>query len=281
MQLSMSASQDTRPSPKVKCARSPAELRNMFGTNLRHLARNYPSISELSRQLGINRTQFNRYVSGESFPRPDVLDRICNFFDVDARILLEPVEVIGHQGQILNGPFLADFLGHGIRQLNPEMFPSGFYRFTRRSFVNSDKFIIGLAYVFRASGQAATFIKGYEAKDAMRYQGLPDSARAREFRGVLTCHEDGVAFVISRRNAMTYSFNYLARVGSMENNFWLGYVARTVRDGSGERVTRMVYEHLGHDMGRALATARSAGFADGDALLPYHRHLLRPDMPFR
>lgn len=253
----------------------------MFGTNLRHLAQNYPSISELSRQLGINRTQFNRYVSGESFPRPDVLDRICNFFDVDARILLEPVETIGHQGQILNGPFLKDFLGHGIRQLNRDMFPSGFYRFTRRSFINSDKFIIGLAFVFCVPGQAATFIKGYEAKEAMRYQGLSDSSMAREFRGVLTCHEDGVAFVISRRHAMTYSFNYLARVGSMENNFWLGYVARTVRDGTGERVTRMVYEHLGQDMGRALAAARSAGFASEDELLPYHRHLLRPDMPFR
>jgi len=72
--------------------RSPAELRNMFGANLRILARSFPSISELSRQLGINRTQFNRYLSGESFPRPDVLARMCKFFGVDARVLLEPVE---------------------------------------------------------------------------------------------------------------------------------------------------------------------------------------------
>lgn len=276
----MPSSQDVTEPANGKPGRTPTELRDMFGTNLRHLAQNYPSISELSRQLGINRTQFNRYMSGESFPRPDVLDRICNFFDVDARILLEPVEAIGHQGQILNSPFLRDFLGHGIRQLNEAVFPSGFYRFTRRSFVNSDKFIIGLAYVFR-SGETATYIKGYEAREAMRYQGLSDSAATREFRGVLTCHEDGIAFVISRRYAMTYSFNYLARIGSLENNYWLGYVARTVRDGSGERVTRMVYEHLGHDMGRALATARCAGFTSEDGLLPFHRHLLRPDTPFR
>lgn len=261
-------------------ARSPAQLRNMFGTNLRHLAQNYPSVSELSRRLGINRTQFNRYMSGESFPRPDILDRICTFFDVDARILLEPVETIGHQGQILNGPFLTDFLGHGIRQVGEATFPTGFYRFTRRSFVDSDKFVIGLVYVFRA-GSTATYIKGYEARDAMRFQGLQDSARMREFRGVITSHEDGVAFIISRRQSMTYSFNYLARVGSLENNFWLGYVARTVRDGSGERVTRMVYEHLGRDMGRALRTARSAGFSTAENLLPYHRHLLRPDESFR
>ena len=74
--------------------RSPAELRSMFGENLRILANDYPSISELSRQLGINRTQFNRYLSGESFPRPDVLWKICDFFEVDARVLLEPVQNI-------------------------------------------------------------------------------------------------------------------------------------------------------------------------------------------
>jgi transcriptional regulator with XRE-family HTH domain len=252
----------------------------MFGTNLRHLAQGYPSVSELARRLGINRTQFNRYMSGESFPRPDILDRICSFFKVDARILLEPVESIGQQGQILNGPFLDDFLGHGIRQVNADVFPSGFYRFTRRSFVNSDMFVVGLVYVFREDS-TATFIKGYEAREAMRYQGLPEGPKTREFRGVLTSHEDGVAFVISRRHAMTYSFNYLARVGSLENNFWLGYVARTVRDGSGERVTRMVYEYLGPKMGPALRVARSSGFSTAEDLLPYHRHLLRPGEPFR
>lgn len=264
----------------TKTSRSPAQLRTMFGTNLRHLSQNYPSISELARQLGINRTQFNRYLSGESFPRPDILERICSFFEVDARILLEPVETIGRQGQILNGPFLSDFLGHGVRQLDETIFPTGFYRFTRRSFVNNDQFIIGLVYVFN-EGNTATFIKGYEAREAMRFQGLPDTANMREFRGVVTTHEDGVAFIISRRHAMTYSFNYLARVGSLENNFWQGYVARTVRDGSGERVTRMVYEHLGHDLGRALQAARTSGFAKEEDLLPYHRTLLRPNDPFR
>ena len=59
--------------------KKPSELRRMFGENLCSLAKGYPSISELSRRLGINRTQFNRYLSGENFPRPDVLARICSF----------------------------------------------------------------------------------------------------------------------------------------------------------------------------------------------------------
>jgi transcriptional regulator with XRE-family HTH domain len=260
--------------------RSPAELRNMFGANLRQLSQQYPSISELSRQLGINRTQFNRYLSGESFPRPDVLDRICRFFDVDARILLDPVDNLPNSGQVVNGAFLAEFLGRGVYQLAEEFFPSGFYRFARRSFINSDKFVMGLVYVFRKEG--VTYIKGFEAKEAMLSQGLATTPASREFRGYVSSHEDGVAFVIARRKSMTYSFNYLARVASLENNFWSGYVARTVRDGGvGERVTRMVYEHLGRDTRQILDTARTAGFTTESALLPFHRHLLAPDQPFR
>lgn len=260
--------------------RSPAELRNMFGANLRQLAQQYPSVSELSRQLGINRTQFNRYLSGESFPRPDVLDRICRFFEVDARILLEPADSLSKAGQVVNGPFLSDFLGRGLRQLTEDSFPSGFYRFSRRSFIDESRFVIGLTYVFREAG--VTYIKGFEAKEAMRSQGLPASPAVREFRGYVSGHEDGVAFVIARRKAMTCSFNYLARVASLENNFWSGYVARTVREGgAGERVTRMVYEHLGRSTAHILQTARSAGLVGEHELLPFHLHLLNPRQPFR
>ena len=59
---------------------SPIELRAVFGQNLRILCQKHSSISSICRDLGINRTQFNRYLSGESFPRPDVLHKICIFF---------------------------------------------------------------------------------------------------------------------------------------------------------------------------------------------------------
>ncbi|MCE8511074.1 helix-turn-helix transcriptional regulator [Ruegeria pomeroyi] len=263
----------------TKTTRTPAELRNMFGENLRRLSRRYPSISELSRQLGINRTQFNRYLSGESFPRPDVLDRICNFFNVDARILLDPVDAIPVSDQILSGPVLSEFFGPDVTSLNEDDFPSGFYRFTRRSFVNESKFVLGLVYVFRESN--TTYIRGYEALEAMRQQDLPDDPRTREFRGYVTREDDGVTLLISRRNAMTFSFNYLSRVASFENNFWVGYVSRSVREPvSGHRITRLVYEHLGRDKSSIWKTARQAGFLDVDQLLPFHRRLLRPDDPF-
>lgn len=262
-----------------KTTRSPSELRNMFGANLRRLSQSYPSISELSRQLGINRTQFNRYLSGESFPRPDVLDRICEFFSVDARILLEPYDALSQHEDILNGPYLGEFVGHGFLNIPQDVFPTGFYRFSRRSFVDADQFIVGLSYVFRRDG--GTMIRGFEARDALMSQGLATDSRSREFRGFVAQQEDGVMMVISRRNAMTCSFNFLARVASFENNFWQGYITRTVRENpSGIRATRMVYEYVGNRASHALPVARDTGFRSEGDLLPYHRQLLRPDTTF-
>lgn len=252
----------------------------MFGANLRLLSKRYPSISELSRRLGINRTQFNRYLSGESFPRPDVLDRICSFFDVDARILLEPVGTLANKGQVLSGPVLSEFGGKGVINVPEDLFPSGLYRFSRRSFLSDEQFVVGLVYVFRAG--ECTYVKGYEAKEAMRQQGLPTAAPAREFRGYVSRQEDGVAMVISRRNAMTTSFNYLARVASFENNFWVGYASRTVRESvTGTRAARMVYEHLGRDSRAVLSTARSAGLVGESDLMPFHHRLLQTTEAFR
>lgn len=252
----------------------------MFGRNLRNLSQNYPSVSELSRQLGINRTQFNRYLSGESFPRPDVLARICNFFGVDARILLEPVEVLAARPNALSSDFLANFIAQGAHDVPETEFPSGFYRFSRRSFVNENYFVVGLVHVFRREG--ATFIRGYEAKEAMRQQGLATDAPAREFRGFVLRQEDGITALISRRKTMTSSFNYLARVPSIENNYWAGYVTRTVREaGDASRAERMVYEYLGAKVGEILRAARGAGLVTEDALFPFHRRLLHPDQPFR
>lgn len=259
--------------------KTPAELRSMFGSNLRILSRDYPSVSELSRQLGINRTQFNRYLAGESFPRPYVLARICAFFQVDARMLLEPVDAINTLSDPITGPFLRDFVGHGAHNIPENVFPSGFYRFSRRSFLNSTQFVVGLVFVKRE--KSTTYIRGYEVREAMQSQGLTADRSASEFRGLVMQQEEGVAALISRKNSMTCSFNYLSRVASFENNFWVGYVARTVRESiSGDRAVRMVYEYLGHDFRRALGAARASGYCDISGLTAFHQRLLDPERPF-
>ncbi|SDF37644.1 Cro/C1-type HTH DNA-binding domain-containing protein [Sulfitobacter delicatus] len=263
----------------VAPTRSPAELRSMFGANLRELSTRYDSISELSRRLGINRTQFNRYLAGESFPRPDVLARICRFFEVDARVLLEPVEQIKIGHDPFNNGYLRDFLGTGIRDVPETDFPSGFYRFARRSFLDGDRFVTGLVHVSRR--QNNTFLRGFESAKSLRLQGLPTNPAVREYRGLISRQENGVSIVVSRRKALTGSFNYLTRVASFENNFWVGYVTRTAPESStGTRVTRLTYEYIGRDPRAVLPAARAAGFTEFEDISPFHRRLLQPDVPF-
>ena len=252
----------------------------MFGANLRQLARAYPSISELSRQLGINRTQFNRYLAGESFPRPDVLARICDFFNIDARVLLEPVSALASPARSLDGPELAAYVGAGIK-LGEDAFPSGFYRFSRRSFMAPDKFLVGLIRVWRNNDDTC-LIRGFEAREAIQQQGLSASASMREFRGICLRMESGVGILASRRQTTSASFNFLHPVVSFENNFWTGYVGRTVPEATdSDRVARMVYEHLGGDFGKALQAGRNAGLI-GEADMPsYHLRLLKGQETFR
>ena len=258
---------------------SPAHVRNIFGSNLRKLAEEHRSISDLSRKLQINRTQFNRYLAGESFPRPDVLARICQFFEVDARILLEPLDDIAKVETQGSNVFLDGYVAAGAHDVSEDNFPSGFYLFSRRSFVNSDVFVLGLVRISRH--HAGALMRGYESKAAMALQNLPADARTREFRGLVMRQENGIAILASRANAMTCSFNFLSRVASFHNNFWLGYVTRTIPETpGGVRATRLVYEYLGPRMRHALAAARRSGFCRVEDLQPFHKRLLQPDMPF-
>ena len=260
--------------------RTPSQLRSMFGENLRIMSERYPSISELARQLGVNRTQFNRYLNGESFPRPDILDRICTFFGVDARILLEPVETLSQRGDALTSPFLADYVGRGLTQVTEDFFPSGFYRFSRKSFLDDDVFVLGLLFVFRQDGN--TYVRGYESREAMRAQGLPVTSLAREYRGLALREEAGVTMLISRKGTMTCSFNFLSQVASFNNNFWVGYATRTVPEMvSTRRVLRLVYEHLPDDWPTIMAAARQVGFAQQSDIPPFHLRLLNTGEPFR
>lgn len=58
--------------------------------NLRLLCSYHKSIAEVCRQLGVNRSQFNRYLSGDTFPSLRLMRRICDFFGIEESELLMP-----------------------------------------------------------------------------------------------------------------------------------------------------------------------------------------------
>jgi transcriptional regulator with XRE-family HTH domain len=58
--------------------------RRAFAENLRTACAKHKSISKVCRDLGINRQQFNKYLSGASFPSAYNLGRICRYLGIDA-----------------------------------------------------------------------------------------------------------------------------------------------------------------------------------------------------
>lgn len=70
---------------------SPSSVLPVFGQNLRLLTSIRGTQAKVATDLDIGRIQFQRYLRGDSFPKPHILKKICDYFCVDARILIEPL----------------------------------------------------------------------------------------------------------------------------------------------------------------------------------------------
>ncbi len=232
--------------------RNPAELRSMFGENLKQLARSYPSVSELCRQLGINRTQFNRYLGGESFPRPDVLDRICRFFAVDARILLKPLEEIETPAAHPASDTIDRFLAAGTNAL----FAPGFYHAIEADLNGSDAARHQLLLV-RRIGHCA-LLRGYEPHSAMPGEPAP----ARELQGVVTQSGTQICALMSRQGGRDCRVMVVTPQPSDTELRWLGYLLRLPdRPAPDPNIQRLELRHLAYDLSAALRLRRRAPHA--------------------
>ncbi len=127
-------------------------IQSIFGQNLRILAAKEPSISDLCRKLSINRTQFNRYLSGETSPRPLLLKRICEYFDVDARILLEP---IGKQKKTTNDNYnsaMSKLCDDALEPISQETLPDGIYTQWTSSLIRPNRITFNMIRIYTEKG---------------------------------------------------------------------------------------------------------------------------------
>jgi transcriptional regulator with XRE-family HTH domain len=60
-----------------------------LGANLKFLCQQRGSISDICRELDLNRQQFNKYLSGQTLPNPATLRKICAYFGVTEESLLK------------------------------------------------------------------------------------------------------------------------------------------------------------------------------------------------
>ncbi len=65
-----------------------------LAATLRYLCSDYESISDVCQRLGINRQQFNKYLSGQTQPTAHNLRRIAEFFGMTEDVLLAPLDEV-------------------------------------------------------------------------------------------------------------------------------------------------------------------------------------------
>jgi len=123
-----------------------------------------------------------------------VLHRICTFFKTDARILLEPLhEIKAQTTNALIHPELLDYFGPQETDISSDIFPTGFFRFSRHSFVEKKPLRSGVDFVYKRDFQM--LLRGMETKEAIASQGLDTNTKTREFRGFIIAQEGGLAML--------------------------------------------------------------------------------------
>jgi len=229
---------------------NPADLRMILSGNLRHLCRNTTSVSALCRKIGVNRTQFNRYLSGTAFPRPDVLFRICTHFGVDANILLRQIDAL---------PVPPDAIATAARRpFDHYLLPDGMYRYWRRSFRQPDRAYFGMAMI-RTRGMDKLW-KGYDIHDHAIRPGLGRFARSSSYEGKLIQQFDGFALISRTPFSDLMNLTYFEYGLEQLLDYYSGisFITRR-RLPDANRLSAVVMQRLPADCSSWLACARQCG----------------------
>jgi len=247
-------------------ASTPAEVRGIFGRNLRVLCEGESSISDLCRRIAINRTQFNRYLGGEAFPRPDILQRICAHFDVDARILLEPIEAIRADWRLRAALTLRNIaMPPQARPFDHYLMPDGIYRFWRKSFSHPGNYVTGLWRVY--TKDSVKMLKSFDLYPQPVRRGTRRYARKVPYSGVFMQHFDGVSLLCSTGSENVLSFSFFEYGLSGSTRFYNGVSILTRRQMQGTtRLSNIVLERFSGDCAELIRMARQTGINDGRAV---------------
>lgn len=260
--------------------KSPREIYGVFSANLQLLiSRRSTSVSQACRDLGINRTQFNRYLSGQASPRPDVLHKICSYFETDARVLLTPLCEIEDspdtraQRWLVDSPFRKFVLPRDDQLKLKVPLRVGIHRYWQRSALHKDwvnsytmrVFKLGDVTVFRAFTDPG--------RDKVDATGLRQ--RQPEIRGFFLSQVDGVVLVSFQGESHRISISYLTSMLTAGNTVYPGIVMVTRPEISGAtRVARCALEFLPQGPG-LLSALRGRGGRKVTELPDYLSHGLR------
>lgn len=164
-----------------------------FALNLRLLTDHYKSVAEVCRRIGVNRSQFNKYLSGRSNPSRHVFRTVCDFFGVEEHEIVLPhadfrkivgLKPTGGTSGAPPRPYVA-YLDQLVRRSRGDLTAYEGYYFEYSYSMTRPGLI--LRSLLRVTGEAGT----------ITYQRMENVARRSEPR--LKCKYQGMAFYLNDR----------------------------------------------------------------------------------
>lgn len=266
---------------------SVASVLPVFGKNLRLLTSARGTQAKVSSDLDIGRVQFQRYLRGESFPKPHALKKICDYFMVDARILTEPLtEDLQREMMLARNPS-AQFVDRGAW-----MSALGFSASSQNYFGNRGPLDPGLYASWQWCGarkntivrrlfkvqrhEGVTVTRGYSPREFFP-AGTP--LKDREYRGIcLTLRSQGYflwSFFPKPSDMMATAFVTPASLSEDMSDVLVGYTAISRDELPGlPRLSRVIIEPISASPNSLLKQAHMPSFFKLEDVHPSYADLL-------
>ncbi|MFV0385939.1 helix-turn-helix domain-containing protein [Paracoccus sp. (in: a-proteobacteria)] len=243
---------------QVKCG-TPSSVLPVFGENLRFLTSLRGTQARVAEDLGIGRVQFQRYLRGESFPKPNLLKKVCDYFGVDARILTEPLtegllremlQAHRHGTQFAHRREWMAALGFAAPDQDYfndfDALDDGLYATWQWSNTHQNRITRSLIRVFEQDG--AKVVRGYVPR---QYSADGACAKEREFRGLCLSLRKGYVFLMFHAKPsemLSTSFVSPMYLSDRYPDVLVGFNALS-RDElpSAPRLSRVVFERIRSD----------------------------------
>lgn len=254
-------------------------VNSTFGRNLKTLCLEAGTLSDAARQLEISRVQLSRFIRGESFPKPNQLAKICEYFQVDARIFTRPLTEVRVEMKPLPDSGAEPCLPETLRPYAEKTMPigDGIHMIYRPSFTFGDKYISSPLLVRRRKG--VTWLKGLDAPVLGGARREAGPFRDRSYLGFALSVPDGMVMYFHGVGKVPFlsaahfsASGYYSATGYFRGIYEIHRVAET---GERRRVP-IILAPLRQKASIILDRIRGAGLHDFDTLPEYVRpYLLR------
>ncbi len=155
-----------------------------FADRLTELCNTKPSVSAVARDLGINRQQFARYISGESLPRQAINQKIADYFGVDPGELHSDRPIKGRQTSSVTTSSIVNAMMKlldtaAVEPVTEEDLEAGFYWQYKLLFRRPGKVIKSLVMITKKDG-----VCRYKRRSSVLYIAQLNGAVRNTFNGV-------------------------------------------------------------------------------------------------